>query len=143
MIFFFLATLKPILKSPYQNRKHGCIFFSVHGTVFRQCIKMHTIICHNLRITWFCVLACPLFKHQLIKQCSTQQRNPLTSNKIRFTAVGRCFPLTERIRFPSGCLNREWKANLIKIQYMRLDNNICTPEGSWQGTEEPCYPLQN
>ena len=29
-------------------RKHGCIFFIVHRTVLRQCIKPHTIICLHL-----------------------------------------------------------------------------------------------
>ena len=46
--FFFGAILKPVLKFLYQNGKHGCIFFAVHRTVFSQCIKMHTIICHHL-----------------------------------------------------------------------------------------------
>lgn len=38
MIFFF-AVLKPVQKSLYQNRRHGCIFFAVRKTVFSQCKK--------------------------------------------------------------------------------------------------------
>lgn len=34
-----------ILKFLYQDREHSCLFFTVHGTVFSQYIKMH-------KITW-------------------------------------------------------------------------------------------
>lgn len=44
----FLAVLNPVIKFLNQNRKCGCIFFSVHRTVFSQSIKMHKIIFHKL-----------------------------------------------------------------------------------------------
>lgn len=38
----------PILEFLYEDRKHSCLFFTVHGTVFNQCIKMHTIVSNRL-----------------------------------------------------------------------------------------------
>lgn len=53
-MMFFSETLKSILKFHYQNRRYIYVFFffSVHRTVFSQCIKVHKIICHNL--SWHC-----------------------------------------------------------------------------------------
>ena len=50
--WFFLATLKLVLKFHYQNGKRGCMFFVVHRTVFSWFIKMHKLICCNL--SWHC-----------------------------------------------------------------------------------------
>lgn len=48
----FLAILKLILKFYYNKGKYGCIFFSVHRTMFSQCIKMCKVFCHNW--IWHC-----------------------------------------------------------------------------------------
>ena len=55
--WFFLALLKHILKFLYQNRKHGCMFFTVQRTVFSLYIKMHNIIGHKL--SWHCTVPFP------------------------------------------------------------------------------------
>lgn len=44
---FFLTVFKHILKFLHENTEHGCVFFAAHRTVFNQCIKMHTVICHG------------------------------------------------------------------------------------------------
>ena len=40
-----------------KNGKHGWIFFSVHGIVFRQCIKMCEVFCYNW--IWHCTAPSP------------------------------------------------------------------------------------
>lgn len=42
----FFATLKAVLKFLDHNRKHSCLFFTVHRTVCSQCTRMHNPICH-------------------------------------------------------------------------------------------------
>lgn len=55
--FFFLAVLKPIPKSLYWNRKHGCMFFFVHRTVFSQCMEMWG----QMDLPQLCWVACGLW----------------------------------------------------------------------------------
>ena len=55
------AVLKSILKFLYQNRKHGCTFFSDYRTVFSQHIKMHNTISHNLSYRYSAPSPCPGF----------------------------------------------------------------------------------
>ena len=47
-MIFFSSILEVLLTFLYQKRKQGCLFFTVHRTVFSQGIKMHTTICHHL-----------------------------------------------------------------------------------------------
>lgn len=42
--------LKTCSQISLPNGKHGCVFFTLHRTVFRQNIKMYGIICHNLSL---------------------------------------------------------------------------------------------
>lgn len=43
-----LVISKPASEYLHHNGKHGCIFFTVHRSMFSQCTKMHNIICHLL-----------------------------------------------------------------------------------------------
>lgn len=54
---------------PLSTQKQGCLFFTVHKAVFRQCIKMHEIICQILSLPWFkfCFKRCYGLKHRTDK----------------------------------------------------------------------------
>jgi len=54
----FLAILQSVLKFIYQSRKHGCVFSSIHRTVFSQYIKIHTL--PSFELAPHCIL-CPGF----------------------------------------------------------------------------------
>ena len=65
--WFFSAVLNSVLKSLYENGKHSCILFTVCRTMFRHCMKMHTLIC--LHLSQHCTALpspCPCFSQHSV-----------------------------------------------------------------------------
>ena len=44
----FFSNLNATLKFLYKMESKAAYFFPVHGTVFREGIKIHNIVCHSL-----------------------------------------------------------------------------------------------
>lgn len=61
--FIYFAILNPTLKFLDQDRRRGCMLFSVTRTAFSQCIKMCNVICHHL--SWHRTAPCALDSAQV------------------------------------------------------------------------------
>ena len=79
-LMIFSSILKPTFKFLYHNRKHGCLFFTVHRTVFSQYIKLCKTICHNLSQHCTVPFLCPIFSPESANACYSTTHRWRTKN---------------------------------------------------------------